>query len=116
MVCRGAWLRGCLFKRLGRGLYAFASACLCTGVSLGGSGWQWGRPGLPPVKNGYDSELAEAANQLAARWHKADLMGLGVGPKASASFAASDIQAWSTDQVRLPSVHNRHTPLIPQLL
>eukprot|EP00884_Botryococcus_braunii_P019549 jgi/Botrbrau1/6278/Bobra.0129s0023.1 len=57
------------------------------------------KPGLPPVKNDYDSELAQAAYQLASRWHQADLMGMGISSKASSSFSPSDIEGWSTDQL-----------------
>eukprot|EP00877_Chromochloris_zofingiensis_P004503 jgi/Chrzof1/14053/Cz08g22210.t1 len=54
-------------------------------------------PGMPPVENSYDTSLATAANDLAVRWHTADVMGIGADPPAGAGPA--DIQGWGTEQV-----------------
>lgn len=53
---------------------------------------------MPPVTNSYDASLAAAADALAARWHTADVMGVGGGAPAGAG--AGDIEGWSSDQVR----------------
>ncbi|KAI8469949.1 MAG: hypothetical protein J3K34DRAFT_454135 [Monoraphidium minutum] len=54
-------------------------------------------PGMPPALNAYDDSLAAAANDLAVRWHTADVMGVGAAPPAGAGPA--DIEGWGSDQV-----------------
>lgn len=54
-------------------------------------------PGMPPVRNQYDTSLATAAQALAVKWHTADVMGLGGALPQGAS--AEDIKGWSSDQV-----------------
>eukprot|EP00775_Hariotina_reticulata_P009872 gene9872-10030_t len=54
-------------------------------------------PGMPPVKNSYDTSLATAAYDLAVKWHTADIMGIGADPPAGAS--AADIDDWDSEQI-----------------
>lgn len=54
-------------------------------------------PGMPPVKNAYDSTLSTAAYDLASAWHTADVMGIGAEPPASAN--ADNLKGWGTAQV-----------------
>ena len=35
---------------------------------------------MPPCENTYDTSLAQAAFDLATRWHTCDVMGIGGGP------------------------------------
>ena len=53
-------------------------------------------PGMPPAVNEFDDTLARQAKDLAARWHAADVM--GVGGVDAAQFAAADVEGWSSEQ------------------
>lgn len=54
-------------------------------------------PGMPPVKNSYDTSLATAAYDLASAWHTADVLGIGADRPATAT--ADDLKGWGTAQV-----------------
>jgi leukotriene-A4 hydrolase len=55
------------------------------------------KPGMPPVKNEYDSSLGKAAEDLARRWHTSDVMGIGSNGPSGAS--AADTEGWGAEQV-----------------
>ncbi|KAK9797774.1 hypothetical protein WJX73_000383 [Symbiochloris irregularis] len=50
------------------------------------------RPGLPTVRNSYDTSLGRAAFDLADRWHSSE------GASTSGSFETTDLKGWSTSQ------------------
>ncbi|KXZ45002.1 hypothetical protein GPECTOR_59g609 [Gonium pectorale] len=54
-------------------------------------------PGMPPATNVYDTSLAQAAYDLALRWHTCDVMGVGSDGPSGAS--PGDVAGWSSEQV-----------------
>lgn len=53
-------------------------------------------PGMPPVQNNYDTSLAQAAYDLALKWHTCDVMGMGGNVEGA---SAADIEGWSSNQL-----------------
>eukprot|EP00887_Chlorella_sp_A99_P007542 scaffold28.g7542.t1 len=58
--------------------------------------WYYGT-GMPPDVNKYDESLAQAAYDLAVRWHTSDVMGSGGSGPPGAGLA--DIEDWSSTQL-----------------
>ncbi|GFR49183.1 hypothetical protein Agub_g11207 [Astrephomene gubernaculifera] len=54
-------------------------------------------PGPPPATNTYDTSLAQAAYDLASKWHTCDVIGLGSDGPPGASPA--DVSGWSSEQL-----------------
>ncbi len=72
---------------------------LTTILAVSGIDWDvwFYAPGLPPVTNEYDTSTAQAAYDLAVKWHTADVMGVGAQPPEGAS--PDDIKGWGSEQV-----------------
>lgn len=47
--------------------------------------------------NSYDDTLARQANDLALKWHSADVMGVGISDWEQ--FSEEDVKGWPADQV-----------------
>jgi len=80
-------------------MYGQASMCLLFDIAVKSIDWDtwFYSPGMPPVKNNYDTSLATAAYDLAVQWHTADVM--GIGAEAPSGASASDIESWGSEQV-----------------
>lgn len=83
----------------GNGLPAVQLMMLGAFVAVSSIDWEtwYHAPGMPPVKNDYDTSLATAAYDLAVKWHTADVMGIGAPPPEGVT--EDDIKGWGSEQV-----------------